>query len=71
LESSFDLARRPVTQSGAALETQGTVMALLDPHRPAPERSDGKLHPCMDLIMGFGVITAAAVVVHVVMGAVL
>ena len=53
------------------METQGTVMALLDPHRPAPQRSDGKLHPCMYLVMGFGVITAAAVVVHVVMNAVL
>ena len=46
-------------------------MALLDPHRPAPQRSDGKLHPCMYLVMGFGVITAAAVVVHVVMNAIL
>lgn len=46
-------------------------MALLHPHRPAPERRDGKLHPCMYLIAGFGVITVATVVVHVVMNAVL
>ena len=46
-------------------------MALLDPHRPAPEHRDGKLHPCMYLVIGFGVITAAAVVVHVVMNAIL
>lgn len=46
-------------------------MALLDPHRPDQHRSDGKLHPCIYLIAGFGVITAAAVVVHIVFNAVL
>ena len=39
-------------------------MALLDPQRPdAP--GDG-LHPAVGLLAGFGIIIAAAVVVHVV-----
>lgn len=41
-------------------------MALLDPHRPETHRSDDKLHPCVGLIAGFGVITAAAIAVHVI-----
>ncbi|MFJ6023151.1 hypothetical protein ACIQC9_00965 [Brevundimonas sp. NPDC092305] len=41
-------------------------MALLDPHRSDAPRTEGSLHPCLYLIAGFGVITAAAIAVHLV-----
>ena len=53
----------PVTQSGATLETQGTAMAL---NHPVESRPEGGPHPAVSLIVGFGVIIAVAIVVHVV-----
>jgi hypothetical protein len=41
-------------------------MALLDPHRPDQHRSADKLHPCIGLIAGFGVITLGATAIHIV-----
>ena len=69
MESSSCRRDDPVTQSGAALETQGTAMALDLPDRPPPSR-DGP-HPALSLMLGFGVIVLGAIVVHVVFNALL
>lgn len=59
----------PVTQSGAALETQGTAMALNHPVEPRPEdRPAGGLHPAISLIVGFATLTVVALVVHALFG---
>ena len=45
-------------------------MALIDDHKPSQSHRDGP-HPAICLMAGFGVIIAAAVIVHVVFNAVL
>jgi len=54
----------PVTQSAAALETQGTAMALDLPENPPPHREGP--HPALSLILGFGVIVVGATLIHIV-----
>lgn len=76
-ESEYPLARQgyrvhcdrrrdvPVTQSGTAFGNEGMDMALIDDHKPPQAHRDGP-HPAICLIAGFGVIIAAAMIVHVV-----
>ena len=54
----------PVTQSAAALETQGTAMALDLLEIPPPHREGP--HPALSLILGFGVIVVGATLIHIV-----
>lgn len=60
----------PVTQSGAAFGNEGTDMALIDDHKPPNTHRDGP-HPAICLMAGFGVIIAAAVIVHIAFNALL
>lgn len=53
----------PVTQSGTALETQGTAMAPNPADPPPPQTGP---HPELNLIVGFGVIVLGTTVVHIV-----
>jgi hypothetical protein len=58
----------PVTQSGAALETQGTAMTLnhsVDPP-PHPRPGHDGPHPALSLILGFGLIVVGATLIHIV-----
>ena len=45
-------------------------MALIDDHKPSQAHRDGP-HPAICLATGFGVIIAAAVIVHIVFNALL
>ena len=60
----------PVTQSGTAFGNEGTDMALIDDHKRPQTHRDGP-HPAICLMAGFGVIIAAAVIVHIVFNALL
>ena len=60
----------PVTQSGAAFGNEGTDMALIHDHKPPNTHRDGP-HPAICLAAGFGVIIAAAVIVHIIFNLVL